>query len=118
MSFKTNLLLLITLSNDELIVFKGDEEVILKHSFQHSLIYYRNQRIKIKVEDLKSLYKYQSYYNDLDNKTIINNTKERKRINKSIKKLIPFSESQIKKYSNIFYFIFLIAFLKIFHYLD
>ena len=86
--------------NDELIAFKGDEEVILKHAFQHSLIYYRNQRIQIKVEDLKSLYKYQSYYNDLDNKTIINNTKERKRINKNIKKLIPFFESQIKKYSN------------------
>jgi len=36
-------------ANNKLIVFKGDEEINLKHAFQHSLIYYRNQRIKIKV---------------------------------------------------------------------
>ena len=88
------------ISNNGLLVYKGDDTRLLKHSFQYSLIYYRNIRLKTKIEDLKILYKYENSSNDLENATIIKNTKERKRINKSLKKLIPFLESQIKKYSN------------------
>ena len=86
--------------NSELLSFKGDENILLKHSFQYSLIYYRNLRLKIKIEDLKILYKYKIIPNELDKNTIINDTKERKRIHKSIKKLIPSLECHIQKYSN------------------
>ena len=89
-------------SNDGLLLYKGDENRLLKHSFQYALIYYRNLRLKIKLKDLKTLYTYvnSNTSNDLDNNTFINKTKERIRINKSIKKLIPNLESQITKYSN------------------
>ena len=83
-----------------LLLFKGDEIRLLKHGFQYSLIYYRNQRLKIKLEDLKTLYRYNISSYNADTNPFINNTDERKRINKSIKKLIPSLESQIKNYSN------------------
>ena len=80
--------------------FNGDLNRILKHSFQYSLIYYRNQRIKIKIEDFKLLYKYKIISNDSEKNNFIHNTKERIRINKSINKLIPSLQNQIQKYSN------------------
>ena len=83
-----------------LLDFKGDLNRLLKHSFQYSLIYYRNLRLKIKIEDLKMLYKYEIITEDSDKNNIIINSKERKRINNSLKKLIPSLESQIQKYSN------------------
>ena len=83
-----------------LLFFKGDELRLIKHGFQYSLIYYRNQRLNIKIEDLKILYKYDNISNDLGKNTFINYSKERKRINNSINKLIPSLENQIKKYSN------------------
>ena len=86
--------------SNELLSFKGDILKLLMHGFQYSLIYFKNQRLKIKLDELKTFYKYILNSNKLENNDIINNTKERKRINKSIKKLIPFFESQIKKYSN------------------
>ena len=90
-------------SKDELIVLKADEKILLKHAFQYSLIYFRNQRIKIKIEDLKTLYKYSSKSNDIDSHMLIDDTKERKRVNKAIKKLLPLFENQIIKYSNTSY---------------
>ena len=83
-----------------LLLFKGDEIRLLKHGFQYSLIYYRNQRLKIKLEELKTLYKYNITSYDIGSNPFINNTKERQRINKSINNLIPSLERQIKKYSN------------------
>ena len=80
--------------------FRGDPDRLLKHSFQYSLIYYRNSRLKIKIEDLKTLYKYEIISDDSEKSKFIINSKERKRINNSIKKLIPSLESQIQKYSN------------------
>ena len=90
-------------SKDEVLVFKIEQKKLLKHAFQYSLIYFRNQRIKIKIEDLKTLYKYNFNSNDLDSCIIIKDSKERKRINKSIKKLVPLFEKQIIKYSNTAY---------------
>ena len=87
-------------TNSGFLLFKGDENRLLRHSFQYALIYYRNLRMKIRLKDLKTLYTYIIISNDLDKNSFINNTKERKRINTSIKKLIPYLENQIKKYSN------------------
>ena len=87
-------------ASDGQLLYKGDENRLLKHSFQYALIYYRNLRLKIRLDDLKILYTYTNTSNNLDKKDFINETKERKRINKSLKNLIPYLESQITKYSN------------------
>ena len=75
--------------------FKGEIQKLLKHGFQHSLIYFKNKRVKVNLDDINTLYKYNSMTKD-----IINNSKERKRIYSNIKKLLPFFQHQIKKYSN------------------
>jgi hypothetical protein len=49
----------------------------------------------VNLNDINTLYKYNSVPGD-----IINNSKERKRININIKKLFPSFQHQIKKYSN------------------
>ena len=82
------------------LLFKGDEKRLLKHSFQYSLIYYRNQKMKMKIDDFIILYKYKIISNDSEKKNLIYDSKERIRINKSIIKLVPSLENQIQKYSN------------------
>ena len=86
--------------SNELLNFKGDIIKLMKHGFQYSLIYFRNQKVKISLDDIKILYKYNLLLNSSEKSAIINDTKERKRIHKSVKKLVPFFENQIKKYSN------------------
>ena len=86
--------------SNELLNFKGDIIKLMKHGFQYSLIYFRNQKVKISFDDIKILYKYNLLLNSSDKNAFINDTKERKRIHKNVKKLVPFFENQIKKYSN------------------
>ena len=45
-------------TNSGFLLFKGDENRLLRHSFQYALIYYRNLRMKIRLKDLKTLYTY------------------------------------------------------------
>ena len=74
---------------------------ILKQSFQCSLIYYKNQKNKLnpKLSNIKFLYDYNHLIKQ--EVTLINETKERKRINKSINSLLTSLENNIKKYFNI-----------------
>ena len=73
----------------------------MKQFFQYSLIYYKNQKNKLnpKLSNIRFLYDYNHLINQ--EVTLINETKERKRINKSINSLLTSLENNIKKYFNI-----------------
>ena len=89
----------INISREKALMLKLDKENILKQSFQNSLIYYKNQKSKIKIEDIKLLLN----YNDLipSDIQLIKETKERKRISKAIVGLISNLENHTKKHFNI-----------------
>ena len=74
--------------------FNADPETILRTGFENSFIFFILKMKEINLEkNINNLYDY-----PCDN--IIINTEERKRVNKSIKRLIPLVENQIIKYSN------------------
>ena len=89
----------INISHDGLLILKINKENVLRQSFQNSLIYYKEQISKIKVEDIKLLFSYNSIISD--DAKLIKETKERKRINKAVINLITDLENNLKKNFNI-----------------
>ena len=120
-TFTSNLELGNSFSNNNDVVIKDDYKInfsqggsvalrlndenkiqILKQFFQISLIYYKNQRNRIctKINSIKLSFNYNKLMN-ADEIILINESKERNRVNKSINTLITSLENNLKKYFNI-----------------
>ena len=82
-------------NNNLKIVFKGNNDLILKHIFEDTLN-------KVKEERKCNILFKTNYKNLFKNKFFMDNTPidEKLRINKIIKKIIPLNETQIKNYAN------------------
>ena len=89
----------INISHEGITILKVNKENILRQSFPNSLVYYKKQRSKIKIEDIKLLLNYNNLITG--NEKLIKETKERKRVNKAIINLISILENHIKKHFNI-----------------
>ena len=81
--------------NNTKIVFKGDSKLIIKHLFDDTLNKIKNEKKDIKQNN------FSNYYNSL-NKSLpfTENSGEKERINKIIKKMLNLYENQIKNYAN------------------
>ena len=120
-TFTSNLELGKAISNDNFVIINDDYKInfsqngsvtmkltdenkkeILKYFFQRSFIYYKNQRNRMsnKINIIKLSFNYNKLIKE-DEIILINETKERNRVNKSIINLITSLENNLKKYFNI-----------------